>query len=159
MYCNNCGQQIDDRAAFCPNCGARRVGAPEPGAAPAPQAGPGGMAENVASGLSDLFGWVTGIVFFLIDSRPAVKFHAAQSIIVFGGLSVLRLFLGIFWGMGAFLGRRTMLWPGFGFGFGFTSLITLTMLVLWVLLLVKGFQGEHFKLPIAGDIAENWSRG
>jgi len=54
-----------------------------------------GMAENVAGLLCYVLGWVTGIIFFLIDKRPYVRFHAAQSIIVFGGLHVLNIVVGI----------------------------------------------------------------
>ena len=48
-----------------------------------------GLDENVAGLLCYVLGWVTGIIFFLIDKRPYVRFHAAQSIVVFGGLHIL----------------------------------------------------------------------
>ena len=51
------------------------------------------MEENVAGLLCYVGGWVTGLIFFLIDKRPFVRFHAAQSIVVFGGLHIVYIIL------------------------------------------------------------------
>jgi hypothetical protein len=48
-----------------------------------------GLPENIAALLSYVLGWITGLVFLLIDKRPYVRFHAAQSIVVFLGLHAL----------------------------------------------------------------------
>ena len=45
-----------------------------------------GLSENVAGLLCYILGWITGLIFLLIDKRPFVRFHAAQSIVVFLGL-------------------------------------------------------------------------
>ena len=91
-FCTACGTEVSG-AAFCPKCGASQTGAV---AAPSSAAvSSDGLAENVAGLLCYVLGWVTGIIFLLIDKRPFVKFHAAQSIVVFGGLTVLRVGLGI----------------------------------------------------------------
>src|SRR6201994_3354556 len=88
-FCSACGSDVGG-AAFCPKCGAAQgaaaASAPMGGApAPAPVApATAGMEENVAGLLCYILGWVTGLIFFLIDKRPFVKFHAAQSI----GLSI-----------------------------------------------------------------------
>ena len=84
-FCSACGSEVGG-AAFCPKCGAAQ-GAP---AAAAPSAAPAGgaaaapptagMEENIAGLLCYVFGWVSGLIFLLIDKRPFVKFHAAQSI-------------------------------------------------------------------------------
>jgi len=105
------------------------------------------MAENVAGLLSYALGWITGIIFLLIDKRPFVKFHAAQSIVVFGALTVLRIGLGIIIGFGGLI--------GFGLWAMLSMLIGLLGLVLWVLLMVKAYQHELFKVPVASGIAEN----
>jgi|SRR6516225_8468730 uncharacterized membrane protein len=140
-FCKACGQDIGN-ANFCPKCGASQSAA----VAPAPVASAPsteGLAENVAGLLCYLLGWVTGIIFLLIDKRPFVKFHAAQSIVVFGGLTVLRIAFG-------FLGGLT----GF-FVWGLFSIIGLLGVALWILLMVKAYQHEMFKLPIAAPIAES----
>ncbi|GAC1674263.1 MAG: DUF4870 domain-containing protein [Candidatus Acidiferrum sp.] len=91
-------------------------------------------------------GWLTGIIFLLIDKRPFVKFHAAQSIVVFGGLMILRIGLGIVTGFGGLF--------SFGIWAMISMLIGLVTLVLWVLLMVKAYQHEMFKVPLASGIAE-----
>ena len=53
-----------------------------------------GMQPNVAGLLCYLVGFVTGIVFLIIEKENKfVRFHAMQSIIVFGGLFVLQIIL------------------------------------------------------------------
>src|SRR4029077_1776249 len=59
-----------------------------------------GLPENIAALLSYVLGWVTGLGFLLIDKRPYVRFHAAQSIIVFLGLQIFQAVLGPIFGMG-----------------------------------------------------------
>ena len=84
-----------------------------------------GMAENVAGLLCYVLGWVTGIIFFLIDKRPYVRFHAAQSIVVFGGLHIINVILGIIFGARLMMGG----WGAFGFGAALYSLINLVTLM------------------------------
>jgi len=109
------------------------------------------MQENVAGLLCYVLGWLTGLIFFLIDKRPFVRFHAAQSMVTFGGLHVLRIILGVAFGVGFWYGG----FEGFGIGFLLISVIGLLSVVLWIVCMVKAYQGERFSLPIAGDIAKN----
>jgi uncharacterized membrane protein len=97
-----------------------------------------GLAENVASGLSYVLTWLTGLIFFLIDKRPEVRFHAMQSIAY-----------GVIWTLVGVVGPRL---PG-PLDLLF-SLVWVAFLIGWVVLLVQGFQGKHFKLPVIGDFAE-----
>jgi uncharacterized membrane protein len=93
-FCTSCGQEVGG-AVFCPKCGASQS-ATASGLAPASTAQPSqGLAENVAGLLCYVLGWLTGIIFLLIDKRPFVGFHAARSIVVFGGLMVIRVGLAI----------------------------------------------------------------
>ena len=113
-----------------------------------------GLQENVAGFLCYLVGWITGIIFLLIDKRPSVRFHAAQSIVVFGGLHILRIVLGMIFGVGWFFRGATGM-MGFSLGLGLISLIGLVSLVLWILLMIKAYQGEKFRIPFAADIADS----
>src|SRR5207302_6020497 len=63
-----------------------------------------GLSENLAALLSYVFGWITGLIFLLIDKRPYVRIHAAQSIVVFLGLHILRALLGVIFGIGWWFG-------------------------------------------------------
>jgi uncharacterized membrane protein len=149
-FCKACGQEIGT-ATFCPKCGANQSAAVTPAATPV--ASPTeGLQENVAGLLCYIVGWVTGIIFLLIDKRPWVKFHAAQSIVVFGGLTLIRIALVFMHGM---MGGGVV-------GWGFLGLIGLAIwllgLVLWILLMVKAYQHETFRVPIAADIADGLAK-
>jgi uncharacterized membrane protein len=109
-----------------------------------------GMTENVAGLLCYVLGWVTGVIFFLIDKRPYVRFHAARSIVVFGGLHIIQIILGRIFGFGFLFGG----WGVFSLGFLIFQLISLLSLILWILLMVKAYQGDRFRVPVAADIAD-----
>jgi len=103
-----------------------------------------GIQPNVAGLLSYLLGWVTGLIFFLIEKdNKFVRFHAMQSMIVFGGLTIFNIVFSMILSI-----------LGIGFGFFLFQLIWLAALVLWIVLMIKAYQGEKFKLPVVGDIAE-----
>jgi uncharacterized membrane protein len=135
-FCKACGQEIGN-ANFCPKCGASQAA---PAAAPVSASSPTeGLQENIAGLLCYLLGWLSGIIFLLIDKRPWVRFQAAQSIAVFGGLTVIRIVLVFVHGF-----------------FGFVWLaIGLLGFVLWVVLMVKAYQHQTWRVPIAAEIADS----
>jgi uncharacterized membrane protein len=152
-HCTKCGAAIADNAAFCGSCGSPQSAAPSAvpvtspvAAAPAQSQ----MAENVAGFLCYILGWITGLIFYFVDKRPYVRFHAAQSIVVFGGLHVLYFILGAFLGFSLFAAG----WTGFSFGWALYGLLDLAAFILWILLMIKAYQGERFRVPIAADLAE-----
>jgi uncharacterized membrane protein len=150
-YCSKCGGEVQIGVAFCPKCGQPQTGGQ---VAQTSQSAQPGMAENVAGLLCYVLGWVTGIIFFLIDKRPYVRFHAAQSIVVFGGLHLINIVVGIMFGAGfMMMGGR----GGFGLGFALYSLINLVAFVLWIVLMVKAYQGEKFQVPVAAGIAQSFA--
>lgn len=141
-FCKACGQEIGT-ATFCPKCGANQSAAAVPMAA-APVASPTeGLQENIAGLLCYVLGFVSGIIFLFIDKRPFVKFHAAQSIVVFGGLTIIRIALIFMHGM-----------LGGIIGLGLFGLIGILGFILWILLMIKAYQHQMFRLPIAADIAD-----
>ena len=104
-----------------------------------------GVEENIAGALAYCLGWVSGLVIILLEKdNDFVRFHAMQSIVIFGALTILSVMLGSI--------------LSFGFFFSFASLINLAAMVLWVVLMVKAYQGERFSLPIVGELAEQWSK-
>ena len=151
-YCSKCGAEVAGDAAFCSKCGVPQRPASAPPAVPAPTSS-SGMSENTAGLLCYLFGWLTGIIFFLIDKRPFVRFHAAQSIVVFGGLHIIHHVIALIIGV-HFLRGGWSDWTTFAPGVLGLHLINLLTFVLWILLMVKAHQGERFKIPIAWEIAE-----
>jgi uncharacterized membrane protein len=150
-FCSSCGSEMATGAGFCPKCGAAQSGG---AVAQTTTAAHSGLSENVAGMLCYLVGWITGLVFFLIDKRPFVRFHAAQSMVVFGGLHIINIALTMFFGMG-------MMYRGgfgaFGMGAALYGLISVVAFILWILLMVKAYQHEKFEVPLAGGIAKSIS--
>jgi uncharacterized membrane protein len=149
-FCGACGAEVGG-AAFCPKCGASQ-GAAVPGGAVAVAAN-SGLEENVAGLLAYLVGWITGLIFLLIDKRPFVKFHAAQSIALNIAFVVVWL---LFWIVSFFL---TVVTAALHFPVGFLSVflfpvIMLAFLVIWIFTMYKAYSHEKYKLPIIGNIVE-----
>ena len=102
------------------------------------------MQPNVAALLSYLLGFVTGLIFYLIEKdNKFVRFHAMQSIVVFGALFALHI-ITIF----------VLFFMPWMLRYFISMIISLTAFILWIVLMIKAYQGEYFKLPVAGDIAE-----
>ena len=98
-----------------------------------------GLPANVAALLSYLVGLVTGIVFILIEKENRfVRFHAMQSIIVFGAIFVLGIILPFIPVLGWII----------------LPFVWILSVILWVVLMFKAYQGEYFRLPVAGEMAE-----
>lgn len=100
-----------------------------------------GMEPNVAGCLCYVLGFVSGIVFVVIEKENKfVRFHAMQSIITFGALFVAGL---------VFTAIPVLGWL-------LVPILGLAELALWIILMIKAYQGETFKLPVAGDLAEKY---
>lgn len=100
-----------------------------------------GLSPNVAGLLCYIGGWISGIVFLIIEKRNSwVRFHAAQSILVFATINVA----------GAILGWIPFLGPVF------STIIGIIGFILWIILMIKAYNGERYKVAWAGDIAERW---
>lgn len=97
-----------------------------------------GLDENVAGFLCYLFGFITGIVFLVVEKKSSfVKFHAMQSTITFLSLFVISIILGWIPIIGL------LVYP-----------IWILSLILWLLLMIKAIRGERYSLPIVGKMAE-----
>jgi uncharacterized membrane protein len=97
-----------------------------------------------------LFGWVGGLIMLFTQKHPEVRFHGAQSVLLSIGLAVIYAVVGVF---------SSVLTIGFGSWALFSALYSLMGLAsfgLWVLMCIKGYNLEHFKLPVIGDYAERW---
>ncbi len=100
-----------------------------------------GIAENIAGALCYVLGWLSGLIFILIEIESKfVRFHATQSMIVFSTLAIAIFIISML----PFIG---FLLAGFVLAVGF---------VLGIVLMVKAYQGKMYKLPWAGDLAEKW---
>ena len=98
-----------------------------------------GIDENIEGLLCYLLGFITGILFLILEKENKfVRFHAMQSTVTFVVLFVISM----------------VLWSIPIIGWVISPLISLLSLILWILLMYKAYQGEIYKLPIAGDFAE-----
>ncbi len=95
--------------------------------------------ENLMAAASYLLGFITGVIFLLVEKQSkVVRFHAMQSTVLFGGIFVLNIALGFIPILGWLVGL----------------LLSLASFVLWIVCMWKAFQGEMYKVPFVGDIAE-----
>ncbi len=141
MFCSRCGTENPEGAKFCSKCGAGLGVAATPTEASAkPEAESSTeLSANVAGLLCYVLGWVTGIIFVVLEKKSTfVKFHAWQSIMTFGVLTVAQLVLG---------------WIPF-VGWILNILIGILMFVLWLILIIQAGTGKMWKVPWAGDWAE-----
>lgn len=152
-YCNHCGAEVQAGEGFCAKCGQPLAGAPAPPVSPAPvqqQSPLAGLSQNVASTLCYVLGWISGIFFLLMDKRPLVRFHAAQAIVVFGTLHIANIVIGMVFGVSFFFGG----FQAFSFGILILHLLSLLTLGLWILLMLRAYQGDLFRIPVAADLAD-----
>lgn len=105
----------------------------------------GGLDQNLAGALAYALGWITGIAFLLLEpANKFVRFHALQSVLVFGGLSAAWV-----------VAMSTI--PLVGLLIGLVIIPWLSV-ILWLLLMYKAYRGERFKLPFVGEIADQRER-
>ena len=98
-----------------------------------------GLTPNVAGLLCYVAGWISGIVFLIIEKDSKfVKFHALQSIVTFGILTVVQIILSVI----PFIG-----WV-------LVPIIWILMLILWIILMIRAYSGKMWKLPLVGNWAE-----
>jgi uncharacterized membrane protein len=117
-----------------------------------------GLDENIAALLAYIFGWVSGLVFFLIEKdSKLVRFHAMQSILFCIVIAVLGFALWIVTFL--LLIVAAMLPDVMGTLFGLLAtliwlIFSIAGLIAWILCVVRAYQGQFFKLPVIGNMAE-----
>ena len=98
-----------------------------------------GIDENIEGLLCYVLGWITGIVFLILEKENKfVRFHAMQSLVTFLGLFIILIIVGMI---------PILHWV-------LSPLISIIALILWLFLMYKAFKGERYKLPTVGDFAE-----
>ena len=96
-----------------------------------------GLSKNTAAALSYILGPITGIFFLLMEKDEYVRFHAAQSTAVFGFLILLQLFLPFTFILASFV-----------------ILIGPVALILWIVCMVKAYNGEKWVVPVLGGLSD-----
>jgi len=143
--CPHCAAQMPVTAAFCPACGL-----PRPTETRA-QGKVGPFPENIAGSIAYLT-FIPAIVFLLVEpysKNRFVRFHSVQclslgaaAILLAIALKLASVVLFIIPVLGPLLVVLV------------STVVALAVVVIWLVLVIKAFQGEMFKLPLLGDLAE-----
>jgi len=132
----------------CPACGKAAGQGSQGGTATAPAtATTGGMADNVV-GMLAYITFIPAVIFLVMEPynrNRFVRFHSLQSIFFCVGAVVVGVALSIL-SMIPFLGWIV--------GMLLSVVFSLGVLIVWIVLLLKAYQGQMFKLPVIGDMAE-----
>ena len=138
-FCSGCGAQMADGVAFCPACGRAAV-------SQTASASTGSLPDNVAGALAYVT-IIPAIIFLVVEPfnrSRFVRFHAFQSIFFALAWFVLSIGLNIVAHIPIFGWLTLLLWP----------IVGLAGLIIWLVLVLKAFQNQMFKLPVIGDMAE-----
>src|SRR5262245_3492843 len=147
-FCPKCGTSVDGK--FCPSCGSAisaPAGYPPPpvGAPPPPPVASSGLQDNVASALCYALGFITGILFLVLEpynKNRNIRFHAFQSIFMSVFFTILHyaiFFIGV---------------ASYGALFLISPLISLGFFILWIFMMYKAYNNQRVLLPVIGDIAQ-----
>ena len=146
--CVDCAAAMPETAAFCPNCG-------RPMDLPARAEGKVGVLRENYAGVLAYLSFIPPIIFLLVQPYKGnrfVRFHSLQSLFACGAVFTLVAILRL-------VGLILFLIPVAGglFVTLLDVLAALAVLLIWLVLIVKAFQGERFRVPFLGDLAEQYA--
>ncbi len=112
-----------------------------------------GLDERLERVLAYALIWISGLILLVVEKNRNVRWHAAQSLVTFGSLSLVVLALQFLHGVLGLL-------PLFGWliGFGLSLLINLLgwlMLLLWLWLMFMAWLRPDYRLPFFSRLADN----
>jgi uncharacterized membrane protein len=113
-----------------------------------------GMNERLERVLAYAFGWVSGIILFFLEKNRNVRWHAAQSMVTFGTLSIIIFVVSLLKGFLAWipiLGWLTSAALGL-----LISALWWVVVILWVWLMIMAFVQEDYRLPIVSGWVRYW---
>lgn len=153
-FCTQCGGQVGDADPFCATCGSAQkppAGAPpKPGSASAGPKSGGDFLSTVPPRKASMLcyipvvGWIMSIVVLAADrfrEDRTVRFHAFQ------GLYLFVLWLFVDWVFGPITARVEST-------YALGRLLKAVVLGAWIFMIIKTRQGEDFRLPILGELAD-----
>jgi uncharacterized membrane protein len=161
--CPHCAAQMPETAAFCPGCGQSMVGqstvsqpmVSQPTLRETRAQGTvGAFRENIAGALAYL-SFIPAVIFLALDPYKKdhfVRFHSVQCLLLWGATIALAIALklaSVVLFIIPVLGPLLVLLV--------SMVVALALVVIWLVLVIKAFQGEMFKLPILGELAEQYA--
>ena len=94
-----------------------------------------GLPVNTEAALAYVFWWLSGILLLLLEKDDKyIRFHAMQSIIVFGVVTIFSFIPIIGWIL--------------------SPLVMIGAFILWLFLIMKAYKGEKYMLTVVGEFAE-----
>ncbi len=161
-FCSSCGAEMNEGVKFCPKCGSSAAGEQPTGAAPAAgggsgvsgaAAGPAGGAaasenDNLMAALSYLL--IPAVIFLMVEPynrNRFIRFHSFQALAYAVAAFAINIALNILGVILSVVGVGMLLFP-------VSMLFSLATFVLWIVLVIKAFQGQTYKLPMIGDWAD-----
>lgn len=142
-FCSSCGAPMAEGAVTCSACGTstgQPVGGGTAAAPPSTAVSAGGLQDNIA-GMLAYITFIPAIIFLMLEPynrNRFIRFHAFQCLFLTIALVVIHValfFIPIV-------------------GWAISMLVSLGAFILWIVCLIKANQGQMFKLPIIGDMAE-----
>jgi uncharacterized membrane protein len=146
--CPHCAAQMPQSAAFCPGCG-RSMHIES-----ASKQKPGVLRENFAGALAYIT-FLPAIVFLFLDPykrNPLVRFHSVQCLLFW----LASLLVGVLLRLAVLV---LLFIPAVGplLAVLLTVLVALAAVISWIVLIVKAVQGQRFRLPVIGQLADHYS--
>lgn len=148
-FCSNCGTQIAE-GTVCSKCAGAAPASTAPPASAAPTAATATAGAGLTDNMAGALAYVTIIpaILFLVlepfNKKRFIRFHAFQCIFFAVAWMVLWVALRIIVQIPILGWATVLLWP----------LVSLAGLIIWIILVMKAYQGQMFKLPVIGDLAE-----
>ncbi len=140
-FCNMCGAQVADGTTTCSVCAGRVATVPASTTATV-----GGMTDN-AAGMLAYITIIPAIIFLVVEpynKSRFIRFHAWQCVFFNVAWVALWIALRIVAYIPLFGWLTLLVWP----------LVMLAGFIVWIVLLLKANQGQMYKLPVIGDLAE-----
>ena len=159
-FCANCGAASNETSGFCASCG-KPIGGTAASAVPAtatggavasaPAVAASSMSSNVAAALSYVLGFITGIIFLVLEpykNDRFVRFHAMQSILYCAACIVF----SIAWSIIVSILMAITVWMG-AILTPIGLLLSLGLFVFWLFLMYQAYNRREYRIPIIGSIA------
>ena len=121
-----------------------------------------GLDPNVAAGLAYIpfcaVNLIMSIIILVTDkTNKLARFHAMQSLLLLGA-TIVGYIVVVILTMIITVGAAAMNMPSLSvLGFLILMVFGIAVLAAVVMACIKAFQGEMFKLPVIGDMADKWS--
>ena len=110
-----------------------------------------GLDVRLASVLCYSVWWVTGGLFLLLERQHrTVRFHAAQSLVLFGSVSALLVALGAVSALALVVSGQTYQMVRF-----LADLLWAGAAILWLVLVLRAWRGEVWRVPLVAALADH----